>query len=45
MYIILTSKISFWYNINSGDASMFEKELDSNMEEYVPIETPKNYIK
>ena len=24
---------------------MFEKELDSSMEEYVPIETPKNYIK
>ena len=24
---------------------MSEKELDSSMEEYVPIETPKNYIK
>ena len=24
---------------------MFEKKLDSSMEEYVPIETPKNYIK
>ena len=24
---------------------MSEKELDSSMEEYVPIETPKNYVK
>ena len=45
MYIILTNRKFFCYNVISGRAKMLEKKLDSSINDYIETETPKNYVK
>ena len=42
--LILTNR-NFYYIVISGGAKMSEWDLDSNINDYIETEPPKNYVK